>query len=465
MAAHTDTSPHTEEWSTSRSLNGTTSAFSLFRRHRSRSQNGDNATSGAKYSYGDGHGSTKEDRDDDDSSSFASASSAAAASITTQTTNTTAQTAPPAYDALYAPASGAVSSSSPDKFHPTLHLQIDAVGRGACMTSALFTPGQEATSVYVVDEHAAAASAANSTQGSTSPQTSYYNSAPAFISLRKSRGSSSCSLVAGAGYSLLRDNGAASASQSDNAAAAGTLRTVSTTTYRFGPGRPPRIDVGGDLSATSSSDTPSPWDSFEVKNKAIWSRRQQIQTRLGTFEWRYASSAERKDLSKELLWQVGAGKEDNAMLTALDKKEKKRKEKEEKAMRKHHDVKSLLVLDHITQVYGSTDTAGPSSSSSGGPREIRRPVARFIRNAELRTPGSSRNSAGNGGRLQIDLREWEAVEKLALGEKKLASDGISDDHDREMMITMTVSSALCMLKKEIDRRQGQEAAAIASAVS
>ncbi|KAF2004143.1 hypothetical protein P154DRAFT_519694 [Amniculicola lignicola CBS 123094] len=71
-------------------------------------------------------------------------------------------------------------------------------------------------------------------------------------------------------------------------------------------------------------------------------------------------------------------------------------------------------------------------------------VAALIRNDETRTVGSKSCSAGNGG-------------DLLLGEDVGVKTGVSEE--------MVVATCLLMLKKEIDRMRGYQAAAIGSAVS
>jgi hypothetical protein len=142
------------------------------------------------------------------------------------------------------------------------------------------------------------------------------------------------------------------------------------------------------------------WDTFTVQSKSLLSRSQRLQhTRLGTFEWRYASRGERKAIK----------------------------------------TNSVLVLDKILRV----------AVEGGREEEVQRTVAMLVRNEETRTPGSSASSAGNGGRLMVDLGAWEEGEKA----------------EREMAVVMTVTTAVMMLKKEVDRRRAAQIAIMASAAS
>ncbi len=72
-------------------------------------------------------------------------------------------------------------------------------------------------------------------------------------------------------------------------------------------------------------------------------------------------------------------------------------------------------------------------------------MAQLVRNADLRSPGSSASSAGNGGRLLVDLSLWAAEET-----------------ERAKHEVLVVTTALCMLKKEVDRRRAQQFAAMAA---
>jgi hypothetical protein len=201
---------------------------------------------------------------------------------------------------------------------------------------------------------------------------------PRFTSVRPQRGSGSCYLVSGE-------------------------TVLSTTTYRFGPGKPPVVslflpaqhhDTDGE-----GSQPPEPWDTFLVQSTSLVSRSQRIRnTRLGTFEWRYASRGERKVLN----------------------------------------ANSLLVCERVVRV-----------AVAGGMKEeeVRRPVAMLVRSDETRSPGSSASSAGNGGRLLVDLGAWDEADKT----------------EREMVVVMVVTTALVMLKKEVDRRRAAQIAIMASA--
>jgi hypothetical protein len=85
----------------------------------------------------------------------------------------------------------------------------------------------------------------------------------------------------------------------------------------------------------------------------------------------------------------------------------------------------------------------------GGKSEERRTeIARLVRNDDTRTEGSTRSTAGNGGVLEIDLRDW-----------------VDAKDDYEQVRLLVVSSCVSMLKKEVDRRRMHQAIVIMAAVS
>ncbi|TQW00512.1 hypothetical protein V2A60_001591 [Cordyceps javanica] len=182
----------------------------------------------------------------------------------------------------------------------------------------------------------------------------------AYESLRNKRSSGSCALVR-AGHDV-------------------SEAPVCSTTYRFGPGKNPQIQLHGRL---------DPNETYEAQGKGLTTRAQSIRTHLGTFEWRYASRSDRKALG----------------------------------------ASSLLLFERVTTV-----------ALAGGKSEERRSVlGMFVRNAELRTHGTHGCTAGNGGRLLLNLTEW-ADAKV----------------EHEQMEILAISSCIMMLKKEIDRRRVQQ---------
>jgi hypothetical protein len=125
-------------------------------------------------------------------------------------------------------------------------------------------------------------------------------------------------------------------------------------------------------------------DEFQMIATGMFSRSIGFECKWGRFEWRYAGRTEKAI--------VGGG------------------------------VHSLLVLDKL------------SLRAEGGEERVR--VAQFIRGEGTRTPGSRRNTAGNGGRLEMCLRS-EA----------------EDGEEGEIMVDelTVVMTCMVMMKKEIDR--------------
>ncbi|OAA45781.1 hypothetical protein BBO_03422 [Beauveria brongniartii RCEF 3172] len=154
-------------------------------------------------------------------------------------------------------------------------------------------------------------------------------------------------------------------------------RTLISTIYRIGPGRRPKMHMLPDTARVTVDaalhDKAIPGEEVEVKSRSFASRAQVFDTALGKFLWRYGSREEKRACSAD----------------------------------------SLLVMQR-----------------ADGAR-----VAQLIRNAELRTAGTARYSGGNGGRLMIDLHEWENSDKAR-------ADGVE---------AFAVASCILMLKREADR--------------
>jgi hypothetical protein len=269
----------------------------------------------------------------------------------TPESSTSSESLPPAYNDLTGHPSSSSSSSSADEFpkarrvaafRPTTAFQIESPGHR--LFSLPLPPKPDPIPIY-------AASLDTNTIGNL-----------VYESLRQTRRSGDCTLVA----------------------ANDTTKTpLCTTTYRFGCGRAPRMQLYNA-------------DEFEVTNKGFATRATVLRTHLGTYEWRYANRQERK--------VIGAH--------------------------------SLLVLERVVNV----------ALGGGKEEELRSIVALFVRNAEVRTAGSSDSTAGNGGRLLVDLREW------------MDSKGV----DGEVQ-ALAVASCICMMKREVDRRRVHQAIVISGA--
>ncbi|CEI63944.1 hypothetical protein FVEN_g9238 [Fusarium venenatum] len=170
-----------------------------------------------------------------------------------------------------------------------------------------------------------------------------------------------------------------------------------TTTYRFGPGKPPKIRLETESQNGKTED-------IEISCKGVLTRSVVMRTHLNTFEWRYSSRAERRAV------QTSVGEQ----------------------------VDCLLILDQVIKV----------AVAGGKQEERRRKVGQFVRSSGLRTPGSKRSTAGNGGRLMLDLREW-----------------MDRKEERSEMEILATASCVSMLKKEVDRRRMHQAMAIMGGAS
>ena len=325
-------------------------------------------------------------------------------------------TAPPPYDETAAP------------FLPSVQLQIETQGKPWLSFPLPLRPDPIPIFTVPTDD------AANHNLPSPSSFL-HETTTPTYISLRPERGSGSCFLI---------DPHLSHHSSENNEQEQYT--PLSTTTYRFGPGRPPlvRLYLPGRATPTSNPflnpNNPnsnsnhdatdndnndendvdlSTYDSFPLRSKSLLSRSITFRTtRLGTFEWRYASRKERKLLGAD----------------------------------------SLLVLDRVVRASLSLSSGNPTGGGGNPAKKkkreeeiIRTPVARFIRNAETRTPGSGVTSAGNGGRLLVDLHLWDGS-----GDEKV---------ERKMVLVMVVTTVMVMLKKEVDRRRAAQIAIMSGAAS
>lgn len=291
--------------------------------------------------------------------------------------------APPPYSDA-----GDIESAS---FIPTTHLQIHTPGVGSC--AALSAQAPIPIPVFRV---------------SPSDHLSFPAvpaGEPVYVSHRLKKNSNSCALVRG--------------SDLDGSA------PLNATIYRWGPGRCPRIRIFPS-SSLSIGDPAIPHsveeaiqsdelkcDLIDVKSRSLISRTQRMVTPLGTFQWRYAGRSERKAETE----------------IALDTQN------------------SLLVLEKIDEDVDKDQWAGPSSSTNyikGKKRYTR--VAQLVRNDGLRSAGSSRWSAGNGGRLMIDSRMW--------------SSNVKGDVVGDKVEPFVVAGCICMLKREVDRERDNTIAAV-----
>ncbi|KAI5462281.1 hypothetical protein BGZ63DRAFT_383442 [Mariannaea sp. PMI_226] len=270
----------------------------------------------------------------------------------------------PQYDIVYKHEAAATttatssSDSSSSDFYPTKSLQVQT--RGHPLISLPIPPRPDP--IYI------------------------YNIAPTgeldqaeLVSIRPKRGSGSCFL--------------ARANDPD-------YKPLCSTTYRFGPNKPPKIKLLNQNASYTEKEDEAEGEEITIECKGTFTRATVMRTPYGSFEWRYSTRAERR----------AAG----------------------------GDVDSLLILDQTTTV-----------SLAGGKTQIRRrKVGQLVRGGGSRTEGTKRCTAGNGGRLMLDLREWADRKGEAAQVELLA-----------------VASCVSMLKKEVDRRRLQQAMVIAAGVS
>ncbi|KAI8956037.1 hypothetical protein F4801DRAFT_586658 [Xylaria longipes] len=131
---------------------------------------------------------------------------------------------------------------------------------------------------------------------------------------------------------------------------------LSTTTYRFGPGRPPvtvLADPARDPPQSAGEEGEGMQEGFEILGRSLFSRAVRFQVSgLGSFGWRYANSKERASAAAD----------------------------------------SLLVCE----------VNGEGKEKGGVPRRI----AQLVRNETYRSPGTTRSSAGTKRRERV---EWLVV--------------------------------------------------------
>jgi hypothetical protein len=345
----------------------------------------------------------------------AEASASVASDPLSPASTTTASVPSPSSSAVSLPLySDAVGD---DVFAPTAAFHIRAEGRG--MLGFGLPPAPDPIAIFAADPSAITATAASVN----------FSATPAYVSMRRLRSSGSCWLVRG-----------------DDP----TQKPLCSTLYKLGVGRAPHIRILGDVPAdafagpsaypTSQIDaidwaTPYQHD-MEVRRVSLMSRAQVIRSPYGLFRWRYASRKERA--------------EHPAPCTP----------------------DSLLVLEKLTVIAdASASSSSPHSPSSEPPSSpfgkmkgrpkaevLAARVAELVRSDDTRTPGSKRCTAGNGGLLRMDLREWIGVD----GDDKRRQDGRM--RAEEEVRVFVLAGAVLMLKKEVDRRRAQQAGIMAGVV-
>ncbi|KAI1745329.1 hypothetical protein F4680DRAFT_99511 [Xylaria scruposa] len=274
--------------------------------------------------------------------------------------------------------SSSSSSSSPSIFTPTKQLQIQTPGKNLISFPTPQRP--DPIPIFTLDS-----------QG--------HLERPLYLSVRPDARSGSCFLTHGDDESQT---------------------PLSTTTYRFGPGRPPVVVLGDPAQDPAEGKEEQ---GFEILDRNLFSRAARFQVpELGSFGWRYANSRER----------AGAGADSLLVCeTYLPETAPSLQQQQ------HHHKTSISVRLRLKK-----------QDSEGGKEEegIPHRIAQLVRNETYRTPGTTRSSAGNGGRLMLDL-------------------SVIDEKKRERVEWLVVTTALTMLKREVDRRRAQQIAAIGAIAS
>ncbi|KAI3327882.1 hypothetical protein HD806DRAFT_338631 [Xylariaceae sp. AK1471] len=211
-----------------------------------------------------------------------------------------------------------------------------------------------------------------------------------------------------------------------------TETPLTTTTYRFGPGRPPVVVLGGHSPSKSidgkGGNEGEGEESFEITGRNIFSRAICFDVgSLGSFGWRYANSKERAS--------AGA---DSLLVCEVFLPLTNPNPDTNSSSAPHHQ--------HRYSLGAKLGLGNKEQDSSKKKKPSAHRIAQLVRNETFRSPGSSRSSAGNGGRLMLDLR-------------------VFDEKIRERVQWLVVTTAVSMLKREVDRRRGQQAATIAAVVS
>ncbi|KAE9573814.1 hypothetical protein CGMCC3_g10090 [Colletotrichum fructicola] len=180
---------------------------------------------------------------------------------------------------------------------------------------------------------------------------------------------------------------------------------VCTTLYRFGPGKPPVFRLPNENSSLHGSAVVTEIceedSDLQIRSKSLTSRTQVLKTPCGTFRWRYASRKER---------------------AAID------------------GADTLLICELVQQAIPANGMKTEEKASR---------VAQLVRGEKTRTPGTGRTTAGNGGRLMMDLFRWTDLK----------------NGGKDTVECLIVASCICMLKKEVDRRRMHQLMAVGAGVA
>ncbi|KAI1431747.1 hypothetical protein GGR50DRAFT_42900 [Xylaria sp. CBS 124048] len=229
---------------------------------------------------------------------------------------------------------------------------------------------------------------------------------PLYLSIRPTRRSGSCFLVRG-----------------DDA----SRTPLTSTTHPFGPGRPAVVHLGGP--ATANAEGKEGRYGIKIMGSLV-SRAVGFQIpSLGSFRWRYGNAEERAEVGARSVMICEYFVPSNQQQSDSHSGEKNNNGSTGDNSNNGHgtNVKTSLIGRP-----GSGVGPEKQKDSRGSPRR----VAQFIRNKTFRTPGTTALSSGNGGRLMLDLR-------------------VFDDKDREHVEWLIVTTAIAMLKREVDRLRAE----------
>ncbi|PVH81849.1 hypothetical protein DL98DRAFT_653752 [Cadophora sp. DSE1049] len=375
----------------------------------------------------------------------------------------TTSTLPPSYSSTYAPSIASTTrdllpSTTNQPFKPTTILQIQSVGKD--LVSFPTSTKELCIPIFACDA-----------EGKTDR--------PKWLSIRPERRSGSCYLV--------------DAEDEEK-------RAVARTKYRFGPGKPPVVRIGGDelgevlaesdednvvesgsgsdtqnkgpksfhiddhgkkndeevtthitpigstSASTSTSSSGTPTSNTNATEFPLTSRRLLGRTIAftspthGSFEWRYCSRKEKSSFLTSPTTSPSTSPTSSPHTTATTKPD------------------NLLVLEKI---FKEVDGKGKERESG----RVR--VAQLIRSEETRTPGSRGASAGNGGRLECCLERVVGDRMRERDGDGVEGEGMEGGKEKEVLVdeVTVVVTCLVMLKKEIDRLRGAQIAVMSAGAS
>ncbi|KAI1175734.1 hypothetical protein F4777DRAFT_549088 [Nemania sp. FL0916] len=277
---------------------------------------------------------------------------------------------------------------------------------------------------------------------------------------------------------------------------------LSTTTYRFGLGRPPVVvlhdlarygqgqgqgygggygngygdasgygygeeygsGVAGGARMNTNKENEGEEESFEIRGRGLLSRSVRFAVpRLRTFGWRYAGSTERARANADSLlvcevFLPASAFEAGGLRAAAEygyADDDGADGSDDNASDDNNNAAGASTTTSTTIT--STSRRGAQYGKKSGGKDVKTGgnkdkdrstplrIAQLVRSAAHRSPGSNRASAGNGGRLLLDLR-------------------VFDEKARERVEWLVVTTAVTMLKREVDCRRAQQIAGIGAIV-